>query len=179
MISPKVEVPTEQRYLKRFAPLLPLSRKSMQITGRRLGLDYGDRRIGISISDPNSIIVSPFKTVANDQDFGSAVAQIASIAEEQNVVVVYIGLPLHLSGSEGQSAAKVRDFAMQLKAKISDQVTLRLIDERLSTTAAQRQARESGKKLDKQEIDQWAAVAILEAAIEKEKISGELAGEGL
>ncbi|NBY51838.1 MAG: Holliday junction resolvase RuvX, partial [Actinobacteria bacterium] len=40
----------------------------MLINGRRLGLDYGDRRIGISISDPNSIIVSPFKTVANDQD---------------------------------------------------------------------------------------------------------------
>ena len=151
----------------------------MQITGRRLGLDYGDRRIGISISDPNSIVVSRLKTIENDHDFRSAVAEIASIAEEQNVVVVYIGLPLHLSGSEGQSAAKVRDFAMQLKAKISDQVTLRLIDERLSTAAAQRKARESGKKLDKQEIDQWAAVAILETAIEKEKISGELAGEGL
>ncbi|NBY51470.1 MAG: Holliday junction resolvase RuvX, partial [Actinobacteria bacterium] len=60
-----------------------------------------------------------------------------------------------------------------------DQVTLRLIDERLSTTSAQRQARESGKKLNKQEIDQWAAVAILEAAIEEEKIGGELAGEAL
>ncbi|NDE53998.1 MAG: Holliday junction resolvase RuvX, partial [Actinobacteria bacterium] len=57
--------------------------------------------------------------------------------------------------------------------------TLRLIDERLSTTSAQRQARESGKKLNKQEIDQWAAVAILEAAIEEEKIGGELAGEAL
>ena len=44
---------------------------------------------------------------------------------------------------------------------------------------AQRQARESGKKLNKQEIDQWAAVAILEAAIEEEKIGGELAGEAL
>ena len=179
MISPKVEGLREQRFLKRYAPLLPLSRKSMLITGRRLGLDYGDRRIGISISDPNSIIVSPFKTVANYQDIRSAVAEIAAIAANHEVVVVYIGLPLHLSGSEGQSAGKVRDFAMQLKEKVSDQVTLRLIDERLSTTSAQRQARESGKKLNKQEIDQWAAVAILEAAIEEEKIGGELAGEAL
>ena len=150
----------------------------MLISGRRLGLDYGDTRIGLSMSDAASILVSPLMTVKNDEN-SDALAQISAIAQEHNVAVVYIGLPLHLSGVEGQSAIKARQFASELAKKLDGGIELRLIDERLSTAAALRDARESGKHLTKEDVDQWAAVAILEGALNKERLSGELAGEAL
>jgi putative Holliday junction resolvase len=150
----------------------------MLISGRRLGLDYGETRIGLSISDAASILVSPLMTVKNDEN-SDALAQISALVQEHNIAVVYIGLPLHLSGVEGQSAIKVRHFASELAKKLHDDIPMRLIDERLSTSSALQEARKVGKQLSKDDIDQWAAVAILEGALNRERLSGELAGEAL
>ena len=148
----------------------------MLISGRRLALDYGDVRIGVSISDPTGIVVSPLTTIRNDGETGSAISEISRLIDENEIVVVYIGLPLHLSGIEGESSAKVRVFSGKLREKLSAKIEMRLVDERLSTAAAEREAREAGKNLTKQNVDQWAAIAILESALNKEKLSGELAG---
>lgn len=148
----------------------------MVISGRRLAIDYGDVRIGISLSDPSCIIASPFTTLSNSNVNDSVIAEIVSIVSEHAVVVIYLGLPLHLSGAEGESATKVRAFAKKLKEALPESVTLRLIDERLTTTSAQRRANDSGGDLSKTNVDQWAAVAILESALAGERNRGELAG---
>lgn len=150
----------------------------MLISGRRLGLDYGDTRIGVAMSDPSSIVVSPLVTIMNDEA-NDSVAQISLLAHEHDVAVVYVGLPLHLSGVEGQSAIKARQFAKELRAILHDDIEIRLIDERLSTSSALREAREAGKNLTKDNVDQWAAVAILEAALNTERLGGQLAGDAL
>lgn len=148
----------------------------MLISGRRLAIDYGDARIGISLSDPMCIVASPLVTIANSEDLKVALTEIARLIEENEVAVVYVGLPLHLSGMEGESAAKVRHFSSLLKAKLPSSIEMRLVDERLSTASAQRGASEVGKQLSKENVDQWAAVSILESALHREKLSDQLAG---
>lgn len=130
------------------------------------------------MSDAASILVSPLMTIKNDEN-SDVLAQISALVKEHNVTVVYIGLPLHLSGIEGQSAIKVRHFASELAKELHHDIELRLIDERLSTSSALQEARESGKHLTKEDVDQWAAVAILEGALNRERLSGEFAGEAL
>lgn len=147
----------------------------MLISGRRLGLDYGDARIGVSISDATAMLASPLMTIKKTE-LENHVDEVCSLVRQHDVAVVYIGLPLHLSGNEGESALKARKFADILQRKIGDHVQIRLVDERLTTTSAQRHARESGNRLSKENVDQWAAVAILENALHKERSSGELAG---
>ena len=147
----------------------------MLISGRRLGIDYGDARIGISISDPTVMLASPLMTIKKTE-FDTHIDEVCSLVRQHDVAVIYIGLPLHLSGNEGESAIKARSFAEVLQRKVGDEVQIRLVDERLTTASAQRQARESGNRLSKENVDQWAAVAILENALHKERASGELAG---
>jgi putative Holliday junction resolvase len=143
-----------------------------------LAIDYGDVRIGLAISDTTALVASPLRTIKNSVDNSAAVIQeVASIVQDEIVSVVYIGLPIHLSGGEGTSAEKVRHFAQELRSYIGSHVETRLVDERLSTKAAINQARSIGKKLIRDDVDQMAAVAILEFALQRERSSGGLAGD--
>lgn len=151
----------------------------MLISGRRLAIDYGDVRIGMSISDPTCIVVSPLTTIINSGEIEKVLTRLTEIVEENEIVVVYVGLPLHLSGTEGESAAKVREFAQQLSRTLPPNIAVRLLDERLSTASAEREARDTGKRISRENIDQWAAVSILENALNSEKLSGQLAGIAL
>ena len=147
-------------------------------SGRRLAIDYGDVRIGLAISDTTALVASPLRTIKNSVDNSAAVIQeVASIVQDEIVSVVYIGLPIHLSGGEGTSAEKVRHFAQELRSYIGSHVETRLVDERLSTQSAINQARSIGKKLTRDDVDQMAAVAILEFALQWERSSGGLAGD--
>jgi len=146
-------------------------------SGRRLAIDYGDVRIGLATSDTTALVASPLRTIKNSGDNIAAVIQeVASIVQDEAISVVYIGLPIHLSGGEGASAEKVRHFAQELQSYIGSHVETRLVDERLSTKAAIDQARSLGKKLTRDNVDQMAAVAILEFALHWESSSGRLAG---
>lgn len=151
----------------------------MLISGRRLAIDYGDVRIGMSISDPTCIVVSPLTTIINSGEIEKVLTRLTEIVEENEIVVVYVGLPLHLSGTEGESAAKVREFAQQLSRTLPPNIAVRLLDERLSTASAEREARDTGKRISRENIDQWAAVSILENALNSEKLCGQLAGIAL
>ena len=147
-------------------------------SGRRLGVDYGDARIGLSISDPSGIIATPLSTITLSGSI-EALGKIADIVQEYDVAVIYVGLPLHLSGGHGESSMKVRDFVSKLSARVSPDISIRLVDERLSTSSAQRQARDDGRKASKENIDQLAATVILENALHAEKLQGELAGKSV
>ena len=147
-------------------------------SGRRLAIDYGDVRIGLAISDATALVASPLRTIKNSVDNSAAVIQeVASIVQDEAISFVYIGLPIHLSGDEGTSTEKVRHFAQELRSYIESHVEIRLVDERLSTKSAINQAISVGKKLTRDDVDQMAAVAILEFALHWESSSGRLAGD--
>ena len=135
--------------------------------GRRIAFDYGDVRIGVAVSDPNSILSSPLTTLkATDKNLSS---QISQIITEIEPVTIYVGRPALLSGNDGAATDKALEFAALL-ATIT-QVPVEMIDERMSTISAARNLREVGRsaKESKDAIDMAAAVAILEFAIDIEK----------
>lgn len=143
--------------------------------GVRLGIDPGEARIGVASSDPDGILATPVETVTRGP---GDLDRIVAIAEEVGARIVYVGLPRSLSGGEGPSAGRVREFAGQLATRL-EPVELRLVDERLSTVTAESVLRERGKKGRKRRavVDQAAAVVILQGAIDTERSTGGPVGE--
>ena len=139
------------------------------LRGRRIAFDYGDVRIGVAISDPESILASPLTTLSSGDP--KLFTQISELIAEHEPVALYVGEPLNLSGQSSTSAQKAVSFAEKLRSEFRLPVTL--IDERLSTVSATNAIRQSGvnAKEARSKIDMAAAVAILEQglAIEKAK----------
>ena len=139
----------------------------MMERGRRIAFDYGDARIGVAVSDPDSILSSPLTTLkATDK---SLVKQIAQILAEIEPLAIYVGRPALLSGNDGAATEKALDFVEVLRTITL--VPIDLIDERMSTVSAARNLRDAGRNArdSKDAIDMAAAVAILEFALELEK----------
>jgi putative Holliday junction resolvase len=135
--------------------------------GRRIAFDYGDARIGVAISDPDSILSSPYITLkATDKNLFKS---IVAIFDEIDPVQIFVGKPALLSGNTGSASAKAQEFAQKL-AELTD-VEIVMVDERMSTVSAARNLREAGinAKDSKAAIDMAAAVAILEFGIELQK----------
>jgi putative Holliday junction resolvase len=136
---------------------------------RILGLDIGDRRIGVAISDPGEVLASPLATITREDD-QKAMDDIIQIVDQHDVGRIVIGLPYSLNGSIGVQANKVMDFAEKFskctKAKIE------LWDERLSTVAAERLLREAGTKRARQRAqrDSAAAAFILQGYLDSLKV---------
>ena len=145
--------------------------------GRRIGVDVGDVRIGVAVSDPDGILATPVETIPAGPD---AIARIAELVSEYDVLECVVGLPVGLSGREGPAAAKVRTFCAELLTAI-DPVPIRLFDERMSTMTAEGQLRLSGKSgaARRTVIDQAAATVILQTALETERTRGSAPGESL
>ena len=142
--------------------------------GRRLGVDVGDVRIGVAQSDPEGLIATPIATLKVDQDF---MGQLFRLVKETQAIEIVLGLPISLSGIEGEAALKARQFAARIRDEIS--TPIRLVDERLSTVVATHAMRESGvnSKKGRAKIDQVAAVVILQSALDAERSSGRPPGE--
>ena len=135
--------------------------------GRRIAFDYGDVRIGVAVSDPDSILSSPLTTLkATDKDL---LKQITEILTEIDPVTIYVGRPALLSGNDGSATGKASEFVEQVRTLTP--VPVEMIDERMSTISAARNLRDSGRnaKDSKDAIDMASAVAILEFALEIEK----------
>ena len=146
------------------------------IQGARLAIDYGERRIGIAKSDNSRLIASPVVTLNNSESTENVYSVIKDIVTESDAMLVYIGLPLHLSGKESASSEKARAFAGLLKQHLPQEVQIRLLDERLTTSSAVGELKNAGLKSSRESIDQLAAVKILEFALEVERLSVEAAG---
>lgn len=134
--------------------------------GRRLGLDVGTVRIGVSMSDPDGILASPVETVQAAVD-GSDVARVMEIIRENFIVEVVVGLPVALRGNHTHSTHLAEEFAADLREDLEDsglEVPVRMVDERMSTMAATQAFRASGvsSKKGRSKIDQAAAVHILQ-----------------
>lgn len=137
-----------------------------------MGIDYGDVRIGVSMSDAASILASPLATIVSSD----ALTELSSIVQEYSPIVIYIGLPLHLSGTESESSKKARELAIALRETIEPGISVRMLDERLSTKSAMGDLARAGQQFSKETIDQLAATAILEFAMNIERSSGSFAG---
>ena len=135
--------------------------------GRRIAFDYGDVRIGVAVSDPDSILSSPLTTLRSESK--SLSKEILAIFKEIEPVQIFVGKPALLSGNSGAASEKAEDFAQSLTA-LTD-VEIVMVDERMSTVSAARNLREAGKNTrdSKSSIDMAAAVAILDFGIEIQK----------
>jgi putative Holliday junction resolvase len=130
--------------------------------GRVLGLDLGDARIGVAISDPDRRLAVGIGTIHVGQPPGELKA-VAKLVAEHDASLVVLGLPLSLSGETGPAARKAEGFAEALRAVLHVPVTLQ--DERLSTAEAERSLREAGLKGAgrRRFVDAAAAAVILQA----------------
>ena len=131
--------------------------------GRRIAFDVGAARIGVAICDPDAILSSP---LGNIQRGDADVDQAISLIEQNDAVAIYVGLPLNLEGRWTRSTFDALYFAQEIEEKTN--VRVRMIDERLSTKAAQANLHAAGKTIrtSKDLIDSASAIEILERAIE-------------
>ncbi len=128
---------------------------------RVLGLDVGDRRIGVALSDSLGLTAQPL-TVLNRQDAARDVEAVRALVERHEVERVVVGLPLTLRGAQGPQAKKVASFADILRRRLS--VPVQFVDERLTSVQGERalMAMGSSRRKRKQVIDQVAAQLILQ-----------------
>jgi len=136
---------------------------------RILGLDVGDRRIGIAISDPGEILASPLVTITRE-DKQNAIDAIIKLVNHHDVKRIVVGLPYSLNGSISIQANKVMDFVEELSKGTSAKIEI--WDERLSTVAVERLLREAGNKKagKKASRDAAAAAFILQGYLDSLKV---------
>lgn len=136
--------------------------------GRRLGIDVGDVRVGVAVSDPDALLATPVETVdratGRRGPDGPDIDRLVELAEEYGAVEIVVGLPLMLDGEPGTSARKAADVAFRLKRRLGDPVAVRMADERMTTVLAQARLHEAGidVRAGRKVIDQAAAVEILQ-----------------
>ena len=145
------------------------------VRGPRLGVDVGTVRVGLAASDPDGLIATPVETLPRG---GGDLVTIVAEVRERGAQTVYVGLPRHLSGAEGASAAAARAYAVSLAQMVAP-VPVRLIDERMSTVSAHRALTASGRpgRRHRSVVDQAAAVVILQDALDAERATGRRPGE--
>lgn len=130
--------------------------------GRVLGLDLGDARVGVAISDADRRVAVPHGTIRTGQPPGELKA-IAALVRDLDVTAVVVGHPRSMSGASGPRAQQAEAFADALRAIVD--VPVELQDERLSTAEAERSLRDAGVsgKRRRQVVDESAAAVILGA----------------
>ena len=145
-----------------------------------MGIDLGEARVGIALSDGLGMLAHPRETIKVAASRGAAaeqavLTQVAGIVRQEKVTVIVVGLPRNMDGSDGPAANKARDFAEKLRASTGCEV--RLIDERLTTVAAQKALHASGRnvKQGRAVIDQVAAQMILQTYLDAEAMRRESA----
>lgn len=135
---------------------------------RILGIDFGERRIGIAISDPSATIAQPLTVLTRRAGKRPPVQAIADLIEQHDAHHVVIGLPLTLAGDESDWTREVRAFGNKLALRAGTGVSF--ADERMSSVAAERAVRSLGLKRSEREqkerIDAAAAMLILQSYLD-------------
>ncbi len=129
---------------------------------KSIGLDLGSRTCGVSISDALGMIARTYDTIRfEDDDYDTALKCVVDICKKENVTNVVLGNPKHMNGDEGIRSQISYDFKKRLE---ENDLTVTLIDERLTTVVAERSmlAADFSRKKRKQKKDEVAAVTILQ-----------------
>ena len=130
---------------------------------RVMGLDVGEKTVGVAVSDELGIAANALETVPRSQHSKDDIERVFELAEEYAVATIVVGLPLELSGKEGRAVRRVRAFSKQLKERIPN-VVWEEWDERFSTVAAERVLLDAdlSRKRRKEVVDRQAAAYILQ-----------------
>ena len=136
--------------------------------GRLLAIDYGERRVGLAISDPTGIIASPVGTIIRRAGKRPPIAEIVRRATALEVRGFVVGLPLNGDGDDTPRSGEARNLAAELERRTG--LPVELIDERFTTAAALRSIREMGgsTKGRKPDVDALAATILLQNALKHE-----------
>lgn len=135
---------------------------------RALGLDIGEKRIGIARTDPSGTIAVPY-VVHRRRDPATDVEALAKICAESGVEALVVGLPLNADGTESAQAKLVRSLAEAVASRTG--LPLFYVDERWTTKEAERAMREAGQRPSrrKEKVDVLSAVLILQAWLEQNR----------
>ncbi len=133
---------------------------------RALGIDLGDARVGVAVSDDLGMLAHPLETIQVKS--GGVLKRILELAREKSVETIVVGMPRNMDGTFGPAAEKSREFIGKLKAE----TTCRVVawDERLTTVSAQRSLHEAGRKAREHRavIDQVAAQILLQSWLDSQ-----------
>ena len=135
---------------------------------RALGVDYGEKRIGLALSDPDGRVAVTLPTLAREDDAG-AVRDIAEIVRREEVELLVVGEPLKLDGSRGAAAERAARFARKLGAATG--VALEMVDEALTSREARRLLREAGvdPRRHPGRVDALAARLLLQEVLDRQR----------
>ena len=140
-----------------------------QTTGRVLGVDFGDTRTGLAVSDTSRFLASGIGYVSPG-GIEKTADKVAEVAREQRVTAIVVGLPKNMDGSEGFRADRCREFADLLRQQLED-VPVAMMDERMTTMSASRYLNETNTRGQKRKgvIDTLSAQIILQNALDRLK----------
>jgi putative Holliday junction resolvase len=134
-----------------------------------MGIDFGERRIGVALSDPTGTLASPFDVVTRRKGKRMPLTALARMAGEAGVEQLVVGLPLNLAGEETAWCAEVREAGSELARRL--ELPLAFVDERMTSVAAERAVRRAdvprGKREEKGRVDAAAAALILQSWLDR------------
>ena len=135
--------------------------------GRILGVDFGDTRTGLAVSDASRFLASGIGYVSPGGIVKTA-DKVSEVAREQKVSAIVVGLPKNMDGSEGFRAERCREFAALLRERLTD-IPVAMMDERMTTMAASRFLNETDTRGKKRRgvIDTLSAQIILQNALDR------------
>ncbi len=133
---------------------------------RTLGIDLGNKRVGIAVSDPLGLTAQPLEVLPNNREL---IKKIREICREKEVSLIIIGLPRSLSGELNDAAQKASAFSEKLKKELG--IPVQLYDERFSTSIAWNNFRQTGvsEKKGRGSIDKMAAAVILSDYLDRKR----------
>jgi putative Holliday junction resolvase len=138
---------------------------------RILAIDYGERRLGVALSDPTGTFASPLTTLVRRPGKRPPVQAILELCAQHAVAAIVVGLPLTLEGTDSDWTREVREFAARLQDRAG--LPVALVDERLSSVAAERAVRGIGLRRRAREergrVDAGAAALILQAYLDQQQ----------
>lgn len=136
-----------------------------------MGVDYGERRVGVALSDPTWSLATPLTTIVRRRGKRAPYKTLMALATENSVSRLVVGLPLTLDGTDSEWTIEVRDFAKRLAERT--QCPVDLVDERFSSIVAEDRIRSIGlpksKREEKGRIDAAAAALILQEWLDAQK----------
>lgn len=135
---------------------------------RLLGIDYGSKRIGLAISDPEGRVAVALETLARKDDRGAA-RHVARVAAREGVGGLVLGEPRRLDGTRGDAARRVERFARRLEETTG--LPVELVDESLTSVEAERRLREAGvdPAVEPGRVDALAAQILLQEVLDRQR----------
>lgn len=133
---------------------------------RSLGIDFGDARIGLAISDPLGFFASGLETY-NRKNLQADIQHILNLIKDKDVKTLVVGLPLNMDGSQGVRVEKTKEFCQEIQKETNVQIVY--VDERLTTVQAEKMLIEQNVRREdrKKVIDKVAATIILQSYLDK------------